>query len=432
MQTPWGILLCKFQDDTTTEPFERKRYEEIFTSSGNGKSNMVEFFRDVSHGNVDVSGSEVLGWLTIPKNRSAYEGSGLNPQGRLDLITWAKDAAVAAGHQLDKYFSVVVCMNVGTDLCGGPSGVICDGGSVSPHVLGQEMGHAYGLNHSRADGSTADYMDDWDIMSTAAARSANHPEYTELSPQGTPLVRIGPGLNAANMSMMSWLDTSRMWMAKQEHFGQIVELRPLHQRDLPGYLVAKIDDYLLELRVPTDWDAGIGPAVVLVHSASGGHSYIHRGVSGSFGLLPGDKFQIGDPQDALGALTEVVVESIDAQEQRATLRIGRRRDRHPSSGPSLILEGVSNDAGGLIVIFSNGKAKIKKVPPNTPSYRFIEALDLLDDGESAGVHEAGQAIRRHALQAIQSAASEQLQNMEAFREPALEEGSQGLMDRSDG
>jgi hypothetical protein len=61
----------------------------------------------------------------------------------------------------DKFFSIVVCMNVKTDLCGGPYGVICDDGrwdngmsSLSPCMLGQEMGHGHGLNHSRLDDGT--------------------------------------------------------------------------------------------------------------------------------------------------------------------------------------------------------------------------------------------------------------------------------------
>ena len=47
--TPWAILLCKFSDDAS-EPYPRQRYEELFTTAGSGKFNMVDFFRDMSHG----------------------------------------------------------------------------------------------------------------------------------------------------------------------------------------------------------------------------------------------------------------------------------------------------------------------------------------------------------------------------------------------
>ena len=206
IQSPWAIILCKFNDNNS-EPYIRQRYEDLFTNSGVDKMNMVTFFRDMSHGVLDLSGSQVFGWYTLDKKRSEYVGSGAKEgqQGRKDLITWARQAAIADNKDLNKFFSVVVCMNVQTDLYGGPYGVVCDDGrdrdngmsSLSPSLLGQEMGHAYGLFHSRADGSTEDSKDEWDVMSTKAAYMAPHPHFTELDVRANPLFRMGPGLNAA-------------------------------------------------------------------------------------------------------------------------------------------------------------------------------------------------------------------------------------------
>jgi hypothetical protein len=41
--TPWAILLCKF-NDVLTEPYPRSCYEELFTTAGIGKFNLVDFF----------------------------------------------------------------------------------------------------------------------------------------------------------------------------------------------------------------------------------------------------------------------------------------------------------------------------------------------------------------------------------------------------
>ena len=258
IQTPWAVLLCKFKDDNS-EPYDRQRYEDLFTNSGVGKLNMVDFFRDMSHGKLDLSGSRVFGWYTLDKNRSDYIADGDINKGRADLIEWARQAASADLTANGSFFSVVVCMNVPTDLFGGAAGAVCDDGrwpdnndgpgmsSMSPSLLGQEMGHVYGLAHSKADGSTADYMDPWDVMSTTATRYMSpHPIFTDLDVRARPIFRLGPGLNAANMAGRGWLDESRVWTASRESFDTVITLRPLHRRDLSGFLAARLGKYLVE------------------------------------------------------------------------------------------------------------------------------------------------------------------------------------------
>jgi M6 family metalloprotease-like protein len=84
--TPWAILLVKFSDDDS-EPYVRKRYEEIFTSAGSGKWNMVDYFRDMSHGKLDLKGSKVFGWYTLDKKQSDYTGSRQIQQADRNLST---------------------------------------------------------------------------------------------------------------------------------------------------------------------------------------------------------------------------------------------------------------------------------------------------------------------------------------------------------
>jgi hypothetical protein len=262
MKTSWAILLVKFSDDNS-EPYARKRYEEIFTTSGSGKWNMVDYFRDMSHGKLDLNGSKVFGWYTLDKKLSEYSGSGANPEGRQELIDWARAKATDDGVNLSEFFSVVVVLNFGADLFGGSSGVVCgdDGANnamsgLSPSFLGQEMGHTYGLMHSRLEGSANDYGDRYDVMSVAAALMAPHPVYTELDTFGQPVFQIGPGLNAANMWSQGWLDETRVW--NDSGSGRVnvtVQLRPLHRYDLPGFLAARFGDYFIEFRMNSGWDS---------------------------------------------------------------------------------------------------------------------------------------------------------------------------------
>ena len=106
IKSSWAVLLCKFNDDST-EPFTRDYYEDLFTSSGIGSQNMVDFFRDVSHGNLDLSDTRVFGWYTLNKKISEYGLTGSEKlKNRSDLINWARQAAAANGDDLSQYVSV--------------------------------------------------------------------------------------------------------------------------------------------------------------------------------------------------------------------------------------------------------------------------------------------------------------------------------------
>jgi hypothetical protein len=74
LRSPWAILLCKFNDDDT-EPYDRLRYLDLFTSAGLGRFGVIDYFTDMSHGQLDISDSQVFGWFTLDKRRNEYLGS---------------------------------------------------------------------------------------------------------------------------------------------------------------------------------------------------------------------------------------------------------------------------------------------------------------------------------------------------------------------
>ena len=430
MQTPWAILLCKFKNDAR-EPYTRQRFEELFTSSGAGKFNMVDYFRDMSHGVLDLSGSKVFGWFTLDQNSSEYTGSGENQKGRKELIMWARQKAIDNNVDLSQFFSVVVCTNVPeTDLFGGPDGVVCDDGrwkdpkggwwefdgmtSLSPSLLGQEMGHVYGLTHSRAYGSLEDAEDDWDVMSTVRALMSAHPFITDRDMLGRIVFQIGPGLNAANMWGRGWLDLTRVWTAGAEEFGATVQLRPLHRHDLPGYLAARVGPYFFEFRVPELWDAGIGQAVVLVHEYFLGTSYIHTGNSGNQGLIAGDQFEWGATSDPLGPHIRAEVVSIDTAARTATLRVHRRQDRRRAVGPARIIGGVASDGGGWYVVGGT----LRRIPPRSPLLHMLEDLAALQESESISHGATRDLLRRDALERVSARANAELERMLSYRSPS--------------
>jgi hypothetical protein len=388
IQSPWAILLCKFSDNAS-EPFPRSFYENLFTLSGLGTMNMVDFFSDMSHGQLDLRGSKVFGWYTLSQKRSDYKGGGPNPAGRQALIDWAKQSATNAGVSLADYFNVVVCMNVQTDLFGSGGGAVCDNLSMTPSLFGQEMGHGYGLDHARANGSENDYQDPYDIMSTAVQ--------TIYTPNST-YTTIGPGLNAANMEGRGWLDEARVWKSIGD-FDQTIPLRPLHRHSLPGYLAARVGAFLVEYRAREFWDNNNQFPVVLVHRFQNNHSYIMPATDGRQGLFTGSVFQSNN----VYFRHRVEVLQIDDQNKAAYVRLQFtaliRQDSRFGAG-QLISDRVS-DGGGYVLIGGH----IVPIPPRSPAMALLEQAAALHAPETLENQALGEQVREFI----------QLRNLEVYK-----------------
>ncbi|WP_432191088.1 hypothetical protein [Streptomyces sp. bgisy027] len=414
--SPWAVLLCQFSDATAPPAFPRKRFEELFVNAGTGKLGMVDFFRDMSHGNLDLSTSKVFGWYALTKKSTEYTGSGGNPQGRKDLITWARQAAANAGVNLTPYGNrICVVTHPPTDLFGGPDGAVTGDGrdgngmtSLSPSLMGQEMGHVYGLDHSWA--GSVEYGDYWDTMSTRTPYMAPHPVFTEVDSQGRAIWRIGPGLNAANMWGAGWLQASRVWQAKDSETDTVVTLRPLHSSDLTGYLCARVGTYFIELRLKERWDALIPAPAVLVHEFKFNRSYLLTATAtgGRRDLQKGDEFLRGDPNNPASALVRVRVLDIDPVARTARVGVTRRLASPLTDGGS----------GGLIVV--GGKAV--DVPSRSPLYNRVEeiAQELQEEPEVVAVghdHAVAPPDGQGDLADLAASLADQLSQMESPREP---------------
>jgi hypothetical protein len=341
VKSSWAVLLCKFKDDPSESPVPNFRTvcDRFFTPSGVGTFNAVRFFSDMSHGSLDLSGSQVFGWFTLDVNFN-------DRKSQEEMVTLAKQAARGAGVPLDTFFGFVLIMNTPTGAAQGqanwPGGAPGPGAFMDcrrvngfpglPRVhegngtesFGQEMGHGYGLKHSRSDNPNIDllgcgspgpdYRDAWDIMSTACAFSALDPDYTAR----------GPGLNAWNMRGVGWLDETRVWRGPSGTFTEVVQLRPLHRRDLPGPLAVELPPvgghsaYLIEFRIKEGWDAGIPRSAVLVHRFQDKISYLMSGANGNQDLVAGDLF---GPGTGAGPFPRVEVLKIDENSGTATVRL---------------------------------------------------------------------------------------------------------------
>src|SRR5450432_393077 len=300
IQKPWAILLCRYSDDTNDPNTVRisdlyaqllqskgaawlagafnpaaatdnrtilDLYQTFFTITGIFTFNVVRYFDEMSQGLLDVTGTTVFP-CTLDLTAAESEALAQNPGGTAhqdDLFARAKKA-LKNQYNVDwhAYLGGVVVSFQSVD-SGGSQGGTFDGGpgaigdiryvrNNGTSKWGHEMGHGFGLGHSRTDGQftsactggdPSDYTDNWDVMSWQCCAVVTDTNY------GT----AGPGLNAWNMRSRGWLDESRTWKGPPgSDFSERIVLHPLHRRSDPGFLCAELPGiggdsaYLVELR----------------------------------------------------------------------------------------------------------------------------------------------------------------------------------------
>jgi hypothetical protein len=367
MQSPWLIIVVRFSDDrpvvTVVPGADRlSRYKRVFTGDGRGELNVVDYFLDMSHGLLDLSKSTVVGPYRLLRPRADYVGNVYpQPEGKLNrngILDLAKATAVAKGIDLSKYAGVVVCGTPTLDLCGWPGGMaaLCDDDSLQPSLLGQELAHGYGADHSGRDGSTDEYADAWDTMSTAAAHSAPHAEFGS----------VGPGLNAWNMRLRGWLDESRVVTVKPGSQATVT-LRPLHDRPF-GTIAIDVQGFLVEFRLRDRWDAAIPRSCALVHRVEGNRSYLMASKAGGNDLGQGDRFEWGSPVS--GGNIGVDVLEIDEAQRSARIGVQYAPIRVPEFEPSRYFGGVEVGGGGFRIT----PRGIEPVPPREPVLRLLHLV----------------------------------------------------------
>lgn len=422
----WAILLLRFNNEQNLVVPSLDFYERLFTGKGARTLNVPAFFSDVSHGLLDLSGSKVFNWMTINASRSNYVGNiddKLVPAGKFNrngLMALGRQTALDNKVPLDDYDGIVFSFAGLIDLFGvtGAMMAVCDTGSLWPSLLGQEMGHGYGLDHSRADGSSAEYMDIWDTMSTNVGGTFSSPD--------TNYTFVGPGMNAWNMRSRGWLNENRVWKPLFEHFGtQDVVLRPLHRRDLGGYLAAELGPYLVEYRVAEKWDAGLqGGGGVLVHRFSDNQSYVMGPpaaleLAAIFAAHPqkvGESFQVGDNQHQFKPLYRCEVLAIDDAAHTATVRLSYHAAAEipgPHQRPFEIGP-IGSDVGGIYVQHGH-VVHIQPYGPLTLLMLHIAAHSEAESIQNVGMRSVARAT---ALTGLIREAANALRALDPIRVPA--------------
>ena len=123
-----------------------------------------------------------------------------------------------------------------------------------------------------------------------------------------------------------------------------VQLRPLHRRDLPGYLAARFGEYFIEFRMNTGWDARV-PACILVHRFENGISYLVPDEDGNDTFRAGSGISTPENLSVLGSGFSIRVKAIDTTNQVATVSLARARAQIPRIFP----QGALPDAVDQVV-----------------------------------------------------------------------------------
>jgi hypothetical protein len=424
----WAILLLTWTDDVS-EPFAPSYAEQMFTGAGRGTGNMVDFYDAISHGRADLSASQVFGWFSVNHSLEDYANhvqqfaveDGTNnttlalSKQRALIQTWGLDAAAANNLDLSAFDGVVLVFNRKVDYFGINRRAVLGYDAANPTYnsvdltgASHELGHAYNLEHSRRDGSADEYGDLWDLMSAYTAYYANQ----KMVPATTrrPYHTFGPGLNAVNMAIMDWLDETRVYSPPGT--SPTIVLRPLHRRDLPGFLAIRVENLYVEFRMNDRWDAAFPTPVVLLHRR-GVHphtgmdcSYLTPGKSANGSevqtLGVGDSWENG-PERAQRLYVKLMVLRIDPFKQEAEVEITYRLPLEaPDAVRGILLGGVEVGAGGYFWI--PGKER-KPIPPHSPLLAILEALATVHEVQDSGVSRpdalaAGDALLVQARDAL--------------------------------
>lgn len=274
----WITILCRFADASSITPQPVSYFQGLM---GNAYPGMDHYWREVSYGSINLSGSAVVGWYNLPHPRSYYVyGDPL----RFDFSRAIEDATTVADADVyfPDYYGINFIFNQELDgfSWGGSASLSKDGlnsqifgatylpplGYANQSRVAHEMGHGFGLPHSSGP-YAATYDSQWDPMSSLGICSLNDANYG----------CVGVHTISYHKDKLGWIPAGRKYVAAAgsnvtinlERLGQ-----PLSSND---YLMAQIPIggsstkfYTVEARLLAGYDNQIPGQAIVIHNVDVG------------------------------------------------------------------------------------------------------------------------------------------------------------------
>lgn len=266
---PFVNIMCKFSD-ISTEPQPPSYITGLMSNTYPGIDN---YFREASFNAINLTGTVVMGWYTLPHPRSYYVGTSL------DFGKAAQDCTAQADPFVNfaNYQGINLIFNYELDgyAWGGSWFLTLDSTSKSwpmtwlppwgynnQTVLAHEMGHAFGMPHS-GDSQGNVYKNVWDVMSD----TWSHCNLLTVAPYGC----IGQHEISPYKDIPGWIPVNRKYVTSGG--SRTLTLERLAQ---PGnntnYLMAKIPIncsatrfYTVEARFRFSYDLKVPANGVIIH-----------------------------------------------------------------------------------------------------------------------------------------------------------------------
>lgn len=264
---PFAVILCKFAGAGETW-LEVSDFEKLLS----GEAGVDAYWREASYGRINLAGSKVIGWYTLPQDADAYR----NADGAdVDLYRLAADCTAAADADIHfpDFAGVGLAFNLDLRVSsrGGKACLDLDGqshcygafwlwpaNSRNRAVVAHEIGHTFGLSHSAVVDDT-EFGDAWSVMSKEGQWWPD--PYYNPAPQH---------MIAHDKDLLGCIPVARKFTAAAGT--QTITLERLAQPGPDGYLLARVPIagsatrfYTVEARRQVGFDAQLPGDAVVIH-----------------------------------------------------------------------------------------------------------------------------------------------------------------------